>query len=297
MSAHYPVFDPTAEGVWEEFALNPPILSSHRAGWKGIHFAYYYQSAYEMPSIICPQHVITISTNQHELRLKQGKSCRTEFYTPGYIGILPANHPSPTVQCNGEIESFHLNIDPTVLARVAHESIDDDYVELAPNFKANDPLIYSMGWELKTELELGGVDSYLYAESMATALSVHLLRRYSTKQLRLRDHADGLPKRIFREVIAYINDNLEKELRLADLAAVVNMSPHYFCKQFKQSTGVAPHQYIIERRIERAKLLLAKRNLNIADIVQQVGFKSQSHFTRVFHQKTSVTPKRYRDTL
>ncbi len=138
--------------------------------------------------------------------------------------------------------------------------------------KIRDPLIQHIGLELKTELELGGLDSSLYAESMATALSAHLLQRYSTKQLVIRDYAGGLPKHKLREAIAYINDHLEQKLSLVEIATVVRMSSYYFASLFKQSTGLAPHQYVTRCRIERAKRLLKGRELTIIEICQQVGF-------------------------
>jgi AraC family transcriptional regulator len=100
-----------------------------------------------------------------------------------------------------------------------------------------------------------------------------------------------------REAIAYINDHLDRNLSLAELAALVQMSPYYFASLFKQSTGLAPHQYITKCRIERAKQLLKKRELTIMEICQQVGFQSQSHFTRVFRKHTATTPKAYRQLL
>ncbi|MEP0859678.1 AraC family transcriptional regulator [Trichocoleus sp. DQ-U1] len=113
----------------------------------------------------------------------------------------------------------------------------------------------------------------------------------------MSDYTGGLPLHKLREAIAYINDYLDQDLMLAEIAATVQMSPHYFASLFKQSTGFAPHQYVTKCRIEKAKLLLARQELTIAEILQQVGFKSQSHFTRVFRQYTTTTPKAYRDAL
>lgn len=107
----------------------------------------------------------------------------------------------------------------------------------------------------------------------------------------------GLPKYKLREAIAYINEHLDQNLTLAELSSVVQMSPHYFAHSFKQSTGLPPHQYVTRCRIDKAKRLLARRELTIVEISGQVGFQSQSHFTRVFHQHTKMTPKVYRDAL
>ena len=154
-----------------------------------------------------------------------------------------------------------------------------------------------MALSLKTELELAGEDSKLYADSMATALGVHLLKRYAVKKSVIREYKDGLLPYQLRIVIEYIQEHLDRSLSLDILAGLVNISPHYFASLFKQSTGKPPHKYVTQCRLEKAKVLLRKRDLPIAFICQEVGFKNQSHFTRVFRQHFHITPKAYRDLL
>nr|WP_268896784.1 AraC family transcriptional regulator [Hassalia byssoidea] len=132
---------------------------------------------------------------------------------------------------------------------------------------------------------------------MATALSVHLLRRYSARQQQIKNYTGGLPKYRLREAVNYINEHLDHNLTLAEVAASVQMSPHYFASLFKQSTGLTPHQYVMKCRIDKAKQLLHIRELTLVEICHQVGFQSQSHFTRVFREHTKTTPKVYRDAL
>ncbi|MBD1864012.1 MULTISPECIES: AraC family transcriptional regulator [Trichocoleus] len=163
-----------------------------------------------------------------------------------------------------------------------------------PQHKIRDPLIQQIGLTLKTELESSGTDSRLYADAMATALSAHLFQRYSTQRSLLREYTGGLPPHKLNQAITYIHDHLDQDLRLVEIAAIVQMSPHYFATLFKQSTGLAPHQFVTQCRIERAKWLLAKQELTILEILLQLGFKSQSHFTRVFQEQTGLTPTAYR---
>ena len=288
--------DFTQPDALKQILPRSPILSSYEACWEGINFAYYRQPAHEVPESYFAQHIVSIHVG-HSARMTVDGHFRNEYYANGDVGILPANQPSPLTWCNGEAEFINLYLEPARFARIAHESVDADRVELMSQVKIRDPLIQQIGLELKSELESGGVDSRLYAESMATALSAHLLRRYSTKQLVIRDYRGGLPKYKLREAIAYINDHLDQNLSLAELAALVQMSPYYFASLFKQSIGLAPHQYVTQCRIERAKQLLKTRELTIIEICQQVGFQSQSHFTRVFRKYTATTPKVYRELL
>jgi AraC family transcriptional regulator len=140
-------------------------------------------------------------------------------------------------------------------------------------------------------LENNPQGSRLYAETMANALAVHLLQHYSARQPILRDYNGGLSRHQLRQVIDYINGHLDRDLGLAELAKIVQMSPHYFTRLFKQSTGLTPHQYVIHRRVERAKELLLNGELTIAEVAYSVGFANQSHLNRHLKRRLGVTPR------
>jgi AraC family transcriptional regulator len=291
------VVDLSQTNLTEKILPRSPLLSSQEAGWNGIHLEYHRQPAHEVTECCFAQHIICIQVGRAGASLTVDGHFQGKYYTDGDIRILPANQYIPRTRCDGEADFIILYLEPKMLARIASESVDTDLVELIPQLKCRDPLIQQIGLALKSEFESGGVDSCLYAESMATALSAHLLRKYSAHKPVIRDYTGGLPKYKLQKAIAYINRNLDQNLALAELAAVVEMSPHYFASLFKQSTGLAPHQYITKCRVERAKLLLAKRELGILEICQKIGFQSQSHFTSVFRKYTATTPKAYRDAL
>src|SRR2546422_8252124 len=105
----------------------------------------------------------------------------------------------------------------------------------------------------------------------------------------------GLPEYRLRRVAQYVQDNLHRELRLAELSGLVHMSPCHFARLFKQSTGVSPHRFLVQRRIEQARALLAAHTLPIAEIARSVGFRTPSHFTTTFRRVTGITPSGYRD--
>ena len=106
----------------------------------------------------------------------------------------------------------------------------------------------------------------------------------------------GLSQGQLRLVRDFINDYLGNEIKLEELAALTHLSPSHFTKQFKRSTGLPPHQYLIQQRIERAKELLSNAVLTIAEVSQVVGFFDQSHLVRHFKYWVGVTPRDYRDS-
>jgi AraC-like DNA-binding protein len=103
-----------------------------------------------------------------------------------------------------------------------------------------------------------------------------------------------LPWGRLRRVTEYIQQNLDKDLTLAELAALLYMSPYHFARLFKCSTGVPPHRFVVRQRIARARAFLATQELSIAQISRMVGFRTPSHFTTVFRRVTGVTPRGYR---
>lgn len=108
-------------------------------------------------------------------------------------------------------------------------------------------------------------------------------------------HADIAISR-FKGVIEYIDENLDRNISLVDLAALMGLSPSRFSHVFKVAYGVAPYRYILERRIERAKVLLCNSDATVAAISEEVGFSSQGRFSRVFTRSTGTTPSVYRTT-
>jgi AraC family transcriptional regulator len=131
----------------------------------------------------------------------------------------------------------------------------------------------------------------MYVENLTHLLAIHLIRHYCAFNVKPQLVTTGLPPKKLQQVLEYIYTYLDQELTLTQLASVVHMSPAYFSTRFKASTGLAPHQYVIEKRIERAKQLLIKGDCSIRDVALQVGFCDQSHLTRHMRRLMGVTPK------
>ena len=106
--------------------------------------------------------------------------------------------------------------------------------------------------------------------------------------------AGGLPGATLRRVLEHIDANCHRDLRLAELSALAHMSAFHFARLFKRSTGLSPHRFVVERRIDRAKARLTTDTVPIATIAQAVGFRTPSHFTTAFRRSTGVTPSTYR---
>lgn len=275
-----------------------PIISNVGKGWDNIGVGYYCLPANETPEISFLQHIIAVHVDKYLVkgeRLIEGRVVKGT-YTNGKIAIYPA-YMIQRMNWDKEIEFINLSLEPKLLVNYVDECIDSNKIEILPQFAIEDAVIYSLGLALNKEIESDNNHSLLYAESAATMLAVHILRHYAVQKPIIKDFTGGIPRSQLKLVIEYIEDNLQRNLSLIELAKIVQMSPNYFVRLFKQSTGVTPYQYVLDCRINKAKELLKNRKLTLAEISQQLGFYDQSRFTNTFSKRMGITPKKYRDSL
>jgi AraC family transcriptional regulator len=116
---------------------------------------------------------------------------------------------------------------------------------------------------LLAELHSGGIMGRLYVESLTQVLVIHLLRHYSTFTQPITFEDKSLTRTRLQQAIEYIHTHLDRDLSLVEIAQVINISPTYFASLFKGATGISPHHYVVQQRVERAKLLLSKTDLAI----------------------------------
>ncbi|HIK03237.1 MAG TPA: helix-turn-helix transcriptional regulator [Trichormus sp. M33_DOE_039] len=292
--------DIAQEDPYGEVLPRSPVISSYHNKWEGLRFDVHQQPSHETPEHFIQQHLISISLNPQLVKAERffNGHFQEENIINGDVAIIPANinHIS---RWQSDTEFITVSIEPAFLKRVAIDTGDWQEFEIKPRFAAPDPLIHHIGLVLKSELESNGDGNRVYIESLTNTLCVHLLKNYcvasNTNLYYSKDR--GLSHWKLKQAIAYINDNLDQDLTLAEIAAVVDMSMYHFSRLFKQSTGFAPHQYVMNCRIERAKKLLIQTNQSIEKICEQIGFQSQSHFTNVFRKIMGITPRAYREQV
>jgi AraC family transcriptional regulator len=285
-------------------SLPPPMLTSAERGWNGIELLRFKGTVEEIAIPPLPSHVVVASLSRHPVDLLQrlnGKlheSCCHQ----GKITIVPAGT-TVEVEYRERVESdvLNLHLGDAFLREVAQSvEVDSDDLEIMLRVDTPAPQIEQIGLSLTAEIEADGlVGSKLYAESLANALAISLIRDHSSlgrKAVRKAavEHGGGLSKRVLKSAIDYVGDNLKKDLTLAEIAGAVHMSPYHFSRLFKESTGRTPHQYVIERRVRRATELLGSTALPIAEIALLCGFAHQSHLNRHFKRLLGVNPKALR---
>jgi AraC family transcriptional regulator len=169
-------------------------------------------------------------------------------------------------------------------------------IKFRPRLFFYDSDLWETALKLKAQVENGGSMHRQYAEALGIALT-HELVRINGDPHRRPANRGGLACWQQKRVAAYIEEHVTDDIPLATLAGLARLSPYHFSRSFKHSFGMPPHRYHASRRMERAKQLLAKRELSITTIAIESGFSDTSTFTAAFHRLTGETPSHYRRNL
>jgi AraC family transcriptional regulator len=277
-----------------------PFLGSHPAGsgsaghWAGIALERYKVPAVFVPRHEHPEHFLSLilsGTVKYEVNTK-GQNLRFTS-RPGTIFLVPRG----TVDQDswaGPTQRIVVAIHPRLLTNALDETSHEADVELTERWDLLDEHISALLKEMAADLDDGSPAGSIYGESLANTLGVYLLKRYAVRRFTPVAHKGGLPGYRLKRVLDYIAASLEENISLAQLSRIAGMSPHYFSELFKQSTGRAPHAYVLVQRIERAKQRLCDPKCSIIDAGLDSGFENPSHFARVFRRLVGTTPSRFR---
>jgi len=206
------------------------------------------------------------------------------------LALDPTAHPEDVSDC------FSFLIPRATFDQLADDHGADRIVELAvrPGVAANDPIVLHLGNCLKPAVERHDGANDQFVDRVTTALNIHFARVYGGMHFPRRLVTGGLAPWQLRLARDMINAHLEEELSLEQLAHECRLSVSHFANAFARSTGISPHRWLMQRRVDVAKDLMLTTDSSLVEISLKCGFSDQSHFTRVFAEATGETPGRWR---
>ena len=212
--------------------------------------------------------------------------------TVGALTVVP-NGPLPAAHSLRQCDLLYCAFDHGLVSAVRNEVEGEVPPSLALRSCVRDHAISEILNLLFGEIELGGVSTRLYIDSLAHALTVRFLFLGERTPGQARGPAI-LTRRKLSRVQELIESRLDADLSLQELAAEAGYSRSHFLRAFHATTGVTPHRYVLNRRIERARRLLGESEMSIAQVAYRCGFSSQAHLTLVFRKVCGLTPGEYR---
>jgi AraC family transcriptional regulator len=285
-------------GPFERQSLVAPTAASQRLGWAGLEAARFSDvasSEFERPALT--HHLLILHTGlPDELDLCYADVKRDRPPPLGSVSVMPAGIPIRW-RWRGTKSSLHVYLEPDLVERVAVETFGLDPARgVLPPLDALDiPQLKGALRAVDAELTAGGLGGSLASESLANVLAVHLFRHVVAPGRAVRGRDGTLPRGRLRAVLEYIEEHLDAAPTLTEIAAVAGLNPYHFARQFKAATGLPPHQYVITRRVERAKHLLRNgTDSSLAEVAARAGFYDQSQFSHHFKRLVGVTPSQFR---
>lgn len=277
---------------------NRLIAHSQDAGWRSLHAAILEEAPFQATErpIRHPSLIYHLSRPTEVTRKIEGATRESALIGPRRICLTPGEATTEWRHA-GHPEILQVYLRQSVYEAAVTEiyGCDSSGAELVPRFAILDPLLEQLAIAITNALRDGAAEDGLYIDTVAQMMAVHLARSHSSRSRPMRIlPAKPLSGWKMRRVIEYIEDNLEGDLSLQAMAAEVDISPLYLARAFKSAVGQSPHQYVLARRIERAKELLRNTDLPVVDVALSSGFSSQSHLSHWFIRQVGVSPAVYR---
>lgn len=195
--------------------------------------------------------------------------------------------------------SMHYYLPRTTLNLIADEAHAPRISDLRydPGVGFDDSVIRNLSIALYPAFENPQQTSRMFVDHMTMAVATHMAHAYGGMRTAVRQARGGLaPWQVLRAQ-EIIDAGLDGNVALATIARECGLSVSHFSRAFRQSTGMPPHAWLLQRRIDTAKTLLADRKLVLAEVALQCGFADQSHFTRVFSRNVGVSPGLWRRAI
>lgn len=251
----------------------------------------------ETPVPACTEIILLLSGGGMVHRAGNGE-IQKSLARPGMSYLVPAGTQESHLELSDRMECLHLYLPPALLdhSALADFDIDPAKVEIAYAHGLVDQVLFHICSPLRDLLHRPREPTdALFVKGIQVALAAHLLGNYTINRWRPPQKSPSLDPQRLQRVLDYIEAFFHLDLRFEDLAAEACLSPYHFSRLFREATGLSPHRYVIDRRIQAAQHELARNRLSLAEVALAFGFGSQANFTRVFRKATGFAPGQYRD--
>lgn len=254
-------------------------------------------SALEAPEQLVPIPPEPAFSIFHELRDRAPRrdthGDRADALSSGAVSVVDLSE-SPHCDLGGLVDTLQYYLPKTTLDEFAHEHGASPVSTLLCRKEDRDPVVATLSKVLLSAIEEGIASNQLLIDHLALSLVAHFAQAYGGLRIDSRSEKGGLAAWQVRRATEIMRTRLGSNLSIREVASECRLTPSHFARMFRKSTGIAPHEYLSNLRIEEAKRLMLDTALPLADIALIAGFNDQSHFTRAFSRRLQVSPGAWR---
>lgn len=274
------------------------LSASDSLGWKDVGHRAYRYTGLDVP-IPAIDHFMLVRYRTGQTPMDRRFDGRWTRATcgPGDFSLLTRSEPSHW-HWTQDIDVSHTYLSEAIMSRVACDMMERTVAEVRLHdlLCAQDAVVTNIVDAITFEAQQQAPGGALYVEALATQLAVHLLRQYTCVTFRENVVAGRLSPSRLRRLMEFVEEHLHESITLEQMAGVAGLGVWTFTKHFRASVGRAPHEFVVDRRVERAQRLLSQGLLVIKEVAAACGFADQAHMTRVFQSRLGTTPARIRNT-
>jgi len=254
-------------------------------------------SGFKAKDLVAPFHSFLMNISDHDIAwyIFSDENTKKVLMEPNHIFFNPANvtFSRYTADC---YEFILVLIEPKKLESLI--PIFSDKYSFIETYCIKDPNLEHIFRLLLSEVQAGNQNGKLFVENIISNLAFHFVKNYSEEQSRnLVENVGGFSSSELEKAFLYIDKNISENYKIEKLAKEFGISKFNFIKRFKSSTNVTPHQFIINKKLERSKNLLKEDSLSLTDITYMLNFSDQSHFSNSFKKMYGMTPREFRKAV
>jgi len=202
------------------------------------------------------------------------------------------------LRVGGIVHTLHLYLRRALITEVAADIVvgDPSDLDIVPRFGDTDPLIEHLMLAVRAALRDDDPAATAYVDYLGRAIAACLLRQHSSVSVSRQHYHSGevMADNRLNRALEFIEASLAQPVDLPAMADAAGLSASHFARQFRATMGTAPHQYLVQRRVERARRRLEGSDESVAEIAFECGFANQEHLTRMFKRVYGITPGAYR---
>ena len=237
--------------------------------------------------------IMTYPTGVQRLERRSGKSVAIGTARSGVVTIIPAGS-SSRWDIPGFVDVIQLYLPQAALARIAHEASMPAPGDLIERTGHPDPVVSGLLMSAADVLEGNAPLDHLFRQQLTDVLATRILAEHTGESSTFELVVGGLSPHALRRAIERLRSDCDTDVSLAVLASDAGLSRFHFCRAFKESTGLSPHAWLRQQRLDQAMNMLRDSDASIAAIAAQLGYASQTAFAAAFKKLTGETPSDWR---